>query len=87
MHRFQTTRNDRLAYSEADLDRLGVLSRTSRWRLRRRGEFPEPVAAGGRKLYRAQDIHSWLHDPESWASKDAQTKASEKSSGPRQGRG
>ena len=58
----------RLAYSEADLDRLGVLSRKTRWRRRRDGLFPEPVVSGARKLYRASDIHSWLADPEGWAS-------------------
>ena len=58
----------RLCYSEKDLDRLGVLSRKTRYRLRREGRFPEPVqAAPGRKLYRAVDIHAWLRDPESWA--------------------
>ena len=59
----------RLAYSEADLDRFGVLSRKTRWRMRRDGAFPEPVKAGSRKLYRARDILSWLEDPTAWAAK------------------
>ena len=58
---------DRLAYSENDLDQRGVLSRKTRWRLRRIGAFPEPVRAGGRTLYRATDVHEWLADPEGWA--------------------
>lgn len=58
--------NCRLAYSDTDLDELGVLSRSSRYRLRRQGKFPEPVTAGGRNLYRATDIHAWLEDPDSW---------------------
>ena len=57
----------RLAYSERDLDALGVLSRKTRWRMRREGTFPEPVVAGGRRLYLVSDIHSWLQDPGAWA--------------------
>jgi len=56
----KVTRTDRLAYSEKDLDAAGVLSRKTRYRMRRAGTFPEPVAAGGRKLYRAADVHQWL---------------------------
>lgn len=59
----------RLAYSEADLDRAGILSRKTRWRMRREGTFPEPVRAGRRRLYRAPDIHAWLRDPEAWAAR------------------
>ena len=57
----------RLAYSERDLDAEGILSRKSRWRMRRAGTFPEPVVAGGRKLYRGVDIVEWLKDPGAWA--------------------
>jgi len=57
----------RLAYSERDLDTAGILSRKTRWRMRREGTFPEPVAAGGRKLYRAEQITEWLLDPAAWA--------------------
>ena len=57
----------KLAYSERDLDALGLLSRKSRWRLRRENRFPEPVAAGGRKLYKATEILAWLDDPKAWA--------------------
>jgi predicted DNA-binding transcriptional regulator AlpA len=73
----------RLAYSETDLDELGVLSRATRWRMRRRGEFPEPVTAGGRKLYRAADVHAWLRDPEVWASARRAVSAGGRSRGPR----
>lgn len=58
-----------LAYSDRDLDALGIASRKTRWRLRRAGKFPEPVEAGGRKLYRAADVHEWLRDPKAWAEK------------------
>jgi predicted DNA-binding transcriptional regulator AlpA len=58
---------ERLLYSDHDLDRAGLLSRKSRWRLRREGRFPEPVKVGSRRLYRAEDIHRWCEDPESWA--------------------
>ncbi len=62
-----TTGTARLAYSERDLDALGVLSRKTRWRMRRAGTFPEPAVAGGRKLYRATEILAWLDDPAGWA--------------------
>ena len=58
---------ERLAYSERDLDSAGILTRKTRWRMRREGRFPEPVTAGSRKLYRATDVHLWLDDPEGWA--------------------
>ena len=57
----------RLAYSERDLDELGVLSRKTRYRWRLERRFPEPKCAGGRKLYLAEDVHRWLDDPEAWA--------------------
>ena len=57
----------RLAYSERDLDAAGILTRKTRWRMRRAGKFPEPVSAGSRKLYRSADIRAWLEDPETWA--------------------
>jgi len=56
----------RLAYSEQDLDAAGILSRSSRWRLRGKRRFPEPLSAAGRKLYRAGDIERWLQNPEAW---------------------
>ena len=57
-----------LAYSDNDLDRLGILSRKTRWRRRRNGTFPKPIECGGRILYRAEDVHLWLElGPEQWA--------------------
>ncbi len=56
----------RLAFTERDLDAAGILSRKTRYRMRRQRTFPEPVVAGGRRLYRASDIHAWLQDPERW---------------------
>lgn len=57
-----------LVYSERDLDTHGVLSRKTRWRLRREGRFPEPREIGGRKLYVGAEIRAWIEDPEGWAS-------------------
>lgn len=67
MTQHDPTGTARLAYSERDLDALGVLSRKTRWRMRRDQTFPEPVVAGGRKLYKATDILAWLDDPVAWA--------------------
>ena len=63
----QVTRTERLGYGEGELDSAGLYSRKTRYRMRRAGTFPEPVAAGGRNLYRAADIHRWLEDPSAWA--------------------
>jgi predicted DNA-binding transcriptional regulator AlpA len=63
----QAPASARLAYSERDLDALGILSRKTRWRMRRAGTFPQPAVAGGRKLYRATDILQWLDNPGLWA--------------------
>ncbi len=61
------TEAPRLAYSERDLDAAGILSRKTRWRLRRDGRFPEPRRIGSRQLYLATEILEWLEDPEGWA--------------------
>ena len=57
----------RLAYYERDLTALGLLSRKTRYLMRRKRTFPEPVRVGSRILYRAADVHAWLEDPEAWA--------------------
>ena len=58
---------EKLLFSESDLDALGVLSRKTRWRLRREERFPEPISASpGRKLYRRRDVERWLANPEGW---------------------
>lgn len=77
----QVTRVERLAYSDKDLDAAGILSRKTRYRGRRAGTFPEPVAAGGRKLYRAVDIHLWLEDPVAWALANKRRAANARSTG------
>jgi predicted DNA-binding transcriptional regulator AlpA len=64
--------NDRLVFSDRDLDAHGVLSRKTRWRLRREGRFPLPREIGGRKLYVGAEIRAWLEDPEGWASRHAE---------------
>ena len=67
MQRQVIDRPQQLAYSERDLTANGILSRKTRWRMRRAGTFPQPVTAGGRKLYRAVDIIEWLENPQAWA--------------------
>lgn len=66
----------RLAFSEKDLDDAGILSRKTRYRLRRARRFPEPVVAGSRRLYRREDILEWLRDPEAWTP-DADVKSAD----------
>jgi hypothetical protein len=68
----QDTAQPPLAYSERDLDSNNILSRKTRWRLRREGAFPEPREIGGRKLYVGAEIRAWLEDPEGWASRRTQ---------------
>jgi predicted DNA-binding transcriptional regulator AlpA len=58
--------DERLAYSDRDLDRLGILSQKTRERWAGEGRFPRPRRAGRRKLYIAAEIHDWLEDPEAW---------------------
>ena len=44
-------------YSENDLDDMGFQSRSTRWRMRRKGEFPDPVRLStGRVAYVADQI-------------------------------
>lgn len=49
-----------LVYSERDLDKAGVLSRKTRYLLRKRGEFPQPRKVGNRSLYDGTEIRAWL---------------------------
>ena len=50
-------------YSERDLDAKGILTRVTRWRLRKRGLFPEPInLSEGRKAYPAEAIEKWVAD-------------------------
>ena len=60
-----------LAYGERDLDAHNILSRKTRWRLRKEGRFPEPRQVGARKLYVGEEIRDWLNDPEGWAARGA----------------
>lgn len=48
-----------LVYTERQLDELGILSRMTRYRLRRAGKFPQTRKVGGRSLYDAVEIHEW----------------------------
>lgn len=46
--------------NEADCRKITTLSRVTRYRMRREGTFPEPVAISpGRKAYRASEIDAW----------------------------
>lgn len=58
---------DALAFSERDLDAQGILSRKTRWRLRRECKFPLPRTIGSRILYDAAEVRSWLTNPAAWA--------------------
>lgn len=66
MPRQDQANHEPLAYSERDLDAHGVLSRKTRWRLRRAGKFPQPREVGSRNLYVGDEIREWLKDPASW---------------------
>ena len=57
---------ERIFYSEVDLDELGLLSRKTRYRLRREGRFPEPKQIGGRRLYLVTEILEFAQDPTAW---------------------
>lgn len=52
--------------ADKDLDQLVPLSRTTRWRMRKEGQFPQPVRVRGRSLYRAAEIEQWLRNPRGW---------------------
>lgn len=50
-------------YSEHDLDALGILSRATRWRMRQKGEFPNPIKLSqGRVAYPAFTIEAWIKE-------------------------
>jgi prophage regulatory protein len=59
-------------YSDAELDQLTSLSRTTRWREIKAGRFPKPVELSpGRKGFAKRAIHQWM------AARDAQATAEE----------
>ena len=61
----------------------GILSRLTRWHLRRVGKFPEPIkATAERSLHWATDINAWMDDPREWG---AETRAGDFVSRPRRG--
>ena len=56
----QATKPDRLIRSTEVLDRT-ALSRTSIYRMVRRGEFPAPVNSVGRRIaWRERDVAEWI---------------------------
>lgn len=63
--------HQRLAFSDRDLDAAGILSRKTRYNLRKKGRFPRPRQVGSRKLYLATEIQDWLQDPEGWSAQEA----------------
>ena len=53
--------DNRIFYSERDLDAMGLPTRVTRWRMRRDGTFPNPVQISkGRKAYPALAIKEWI---------------------------
>ena len=49
----------------------GILSRPTRWHLRRVGKFPEPIkATAERSLHWATDINAWMDDPREWGAEN-----------------
>lgn len=69
-----TSNPERLAYSDRDLDAAGILSRKTRYNLRKAGKFPQPRQVGARQLYVAEEIRAWLDDPEGWAARRAEAR-------------
>jgi predicted DNA-binding transcriptional regulator AlpA len=48
---------EKLFLLDCEVDRIVPLSRTTRWRLRKLNQFPEPVRFGRKRMaYRAADI-------------------------------
>lgn len=48
-------------YSEKDLDQKGIATRVTRWRMRKNGDFPEPVKISpGRVGYPAAQVEKWV---------------------------
>lgn len=53
--------------SEKAVMKVTTLSRTSLYRKRVAGEFPEPEPISeGRVGYRVRDVYQWLQDPRAW---------------------
>lgn len=47
--------------SERDCQEMTSLSRTTIWRLRKKGDFPEMYQVSeGRKVYRLSDVQNWM---------------------------
>ena len=56
-----TARTDRQIVRVADLEAQLNLSRTTIWRLRRAGEFPQPIRLSANAVgWHAHDIYEWL---------------------------
>jgi predicted DNA-binding transcriptional regulator AlpA len=54
--------HDRLITIDEVLERVS-LSKATLWRLRKRHEFPDPVAVSpGRKLFSEQALNRWIED-------------------------
>ena len=49
--------------SERRVCEITSLSRTTLWRLRHRGEFPNPISlTAGRKVYSSDAIDAWIKE-------------------------
>ena len=47
--------------SEKELDKRGILTRTTRWRMRQKGQFPKPIKISARRTaYKLDDIEAWI---------------------------
>ena len=53
--------------TQGEVSELVKLDRTTIYRRRQNGAFPEPVRIGNRKLaYRESEIRTWMEDPEGY---------------------
>jgi prophage regulatory protein len=60
-----------LLLSDSEVGQITTLSRTTRWRMKKTGAFPEPIRIGNRRsAYRASDIASWLESRSQASDKD-----------------
>jgi prophage regulatory protein len=66
-------------YSDAELDRVTSLSRTTRWREVKAGRFPKPVELSpGRKGTEKRAVHEWIARRLGRGSADATQDAAQK---------
>lgn len=65
--------------TENDLDEITTLSRTTRYRMRQEGLFPQPISISKRRVaYRANEIEDWI---EKFSAKYVKTSSSQAKTG------